>query len=276
MNITLIFILIALLCPPGSLTGNANSIEQHSPPDNPSQNNGVVAPAAPAAASDCSDEMCALCLEEGYPNGGKCKIDSKIRKCDQHQECIPIHSACNHEFCRECINELKNSIVAARRPITCPMCRAPKGCLFSIPPKYSWTIQFFKSMALESLYNYLATEPSIPTTRLHLLSRENYLMSNLKLQQKQEQEFYSRLISIEEGGYRSYYERQRLKLTQIHLNELSQFSWQMSRALDFENSVYHIQRLQIYLRNRPNFALHALGHILTRSDAIVPPSTDLL
>lgn len=80
-----------------------------------------------APTTTCNE--CAICLESGFPNGGKCKLDDIVR-CTAHAECRSgsSPSLCKHEFCKDCISSLKESSATNRGPITCPMCRRKKGC----------------------------------------------------------------------------------------------------------------------------------------------------
>ena len=79
-------------------------------------------------SSNCDDQICALCLESGFPNGGKCYIDQETKCENQHRNCVTSTTTCNHEFCKNCIGQLKSSSVTNRIPLKCPMCRQIKGC----------------------------------------------------------------------------------------------------------------------------------------------------
>ena len=121
MRVELLFILIVLA--PQGLTTTKTSDVQPTKTSHPSNAEQTLAPIN-EGISTCAVDICSICLEEGFPNGGPCKIDNEIHPCNQHQECNTEDYKCDHVFCKECSSDFKKS----RSPLSCPVCRRRKGC----------------------------------------------------------------------------------------------------------------------------------------------------
>ena len=112
---------------------------QHQVPENFAEEHAIAESGAEAgraslpSATECNDnnKVCAICFEPySIDNSGdkrKCRIDDETR-CTEHLECMMSNNACDHEFCSQCVEKLKDS-VGPRRRLNCPLCRRSKGCL---------------------------------------------------------------------------------------------------------------------------------------------------
>ena len=85
------------------------------------------------------NDACPICLgdiENGYPNGVKTRIDEFSQTQCDHQNCINTALQCRHSFCHGCIADFLASLGPTVR-LTCPICRAPKGCSTETRPPSS-------------------------------------------------------------------------------------------------------------------------------------------